>query len=56
MLNAMRFGRLDARTVNEFKKLSRVVQYDDGIEPTELYAQSLLIRRACRDAINMPYT
>ncbi|KAI0374521.1 hypothetical protein BV20DRAFT_936111, partial [Pilatotrama ljubarskyi] len=37
MLNAMRFGRLDAKTTAEFRKLSREVRYDDGIEPTELY-------------------
>ncbi|KAI0359030.1 hypothetical protein OH77DRAFT_1395896 [Trametes cingulata] len=37
MLNSMRFGRMDAQTVMEFRKLSREVHYDDGIEPTELY-------------------
>ncbi|EIN13411.1 hypothetical protein PUNSTDRAFT_41012 [Punctularia strigosozonata HHB-11173 SS5] len=37
MLNAMRFGRLEPPTIAAFKKLSRTVKYDDGIEPTELY-------------------
>ena len=36
MLNAMRFGNLDAATALSFRKLSREVKYDDGIEPTEL--------------------
>ena len=37
MLNAMRFGKLDAKTTQAFKALSRPVVYTDGIEPTELY-------------------
>jgi len=37
MLNAMRFGELDAKTTEEFKKLSRSVTYTDGIGPTQLY-------------------
>ncbi|KAI0724206.1 hypothetical protein C8T65DRAFT_563301, partial [Cerioporus squamosus] len=37
MLNAMRFGNLDAEATLAFRKLSREVKYDDGIEPTELY-------------------
>jgi len=36
MLNAMRFGELDQKTVEAFRKLSRPVRYTDGIEPTEL--------------------
>jgi hypothetical protein len=36
MLNAMRFGRLDLKTTEAFKALSRKVIYTDGIEPTEL--------------------
>jgi hypothetical protein len=59
MLNAMRFGRLNTHTVNEFKKLSRVVQYEDGIEPTELCVLcvlSLLTRNVCLESINTPYT
>ncbi|THH12878.1 hypothetical protein EW146_g7285 [Bondarzewia mesenterica] len=37
MLNAMRVGKLDPDTIARFSSLSRSVQYDDGIEPTELY-------------------
>jgi ATP-dependent DNA helicase PIF1 len=36
MLNAMRFGQLNSRTIEEFNKLSRPLVYNDGIEPTEL--------------------
>ncbi|CCM00349.1 uncharacterized protein FIBRA_02379 [Fibroporia radiculosa] len=37
MLNAMRFGRLVPETVSKFRKLSRPVMYEDGIEPTDLF-------------------
>lgn len=36
MLNAMRLGDLDARTIQTFMRLSRRVVYTDGIEPTDL--------------------
>ena len=36
MLNAMRFGKMDAQATVSFRQLSRPVKYDDGIEPTEL--------------------
>lgn len=36
MLNDMRFGRVNAKTTEAFKALSRKVTYTDGIEPTEL--------------------
>jgi hypothetical protein len=36
MLNALRLGQLDAKIVEGFKKLSRPVLYEDGIEATEL--------------------
>ena len=36
MLNAMRFGQLDARTTVAFHKLEREVTYEDEIDPTEL--------------------
>lgn len=42
MLNAIRFGELDQKTIAEFQKLSRSVVYDDGIEPTELYFLSTI--------------
>ena len=36
MLNAMRYGDLDEKTIKRFAGLSRPVVYHDGIEPTEL--------------------
>ncbi|KAF8058242.1 DNA repair and recombination protein pif1 [Lyophyllum atratum] len=38
MLNAMRFGQMDAKAVMAFSALSRKVEYADGIEPTELFS------------------
>lgn len=38
MLNDMRFGRVNAKTTEAFKALSRKVTYTDGIEPTELFS------------------
>lgn len=37
MLNSMRTGQLDNEIMAQFKQLERTVQYDDGLEPTELY-------------------
>ncbi|EGO28447.1 hypothetical protein SERLADRAFT_458857, partial [Serpula lacrymans var. lacrymans S7.9] len=37
MLNSMRFGKLDPKSVEAFRKLSRPVKYTDGIGPTQLY-------------------
>lgn len=42
MLNAMRFGNLDTKAIEEFKKLSRPVEYTDGIGPTQLYEPMIL--------------
>ncbi|EGO02746.1 hypothetical protein SERLA73DRAFT_131020 [Serpula lacrymans var. lacrymans S7.3] len=36
MLNSMRFGKLDPKSVEAFRKLSRPVKYTDGIGPTQL--------------------
>lgn len=36
MLNEMRFGNLSPQSVAEFKKLSRPIYYEDGMEATEL--------------------
>lgn len=50
MLNAMRFGELDAKATEDFKKLSRPVKYTDGIGPTQLYGFIGIIlvdRRLC---------
>ena len=43
MLNAMRFGQVDSHTVDEFKKLTRAVEYTDGIGPTQLHVFAFLM-------------
>lgn len=40
MLNAMRLGHLSPDAIEKFRKLSRPVIYDDGIEPTDLSVSS----------------
>jgi ATP-dependent DNA helicase PIF1 len=37
MLNEMRFGALSPRSIQKFKSLSRSIEYQDGLGPTELY-------------------
>ncbi|CCG81646.1 putative Mitochondrial DNA helicase [Taphrina deformans PYCC 5710] len=37
MLNQMRTGSLSARTISNFKELSRPLNFNDGIIPTELF-------------------
>ncbi len=37
MLNEMRLGRITDETVRTFKSLSRNLQFDDGLQATELY-------------------
>ena len=39
MLNEMRFGKLSEQSIQQFKALSRTVNWNDGIEPTELCAR-----------------
>jgi ATP-dependent DNA helicase PIF1 len=36
MLNEMRLGRISEGTVQNFKALSRPLEFDDGLEVTEL--------------------
>jgi hypothetical protein len=36
MLNEMRFGKLSQASIARFKKLSRPLKFDDGIDATEL--------------------
>jgi ATP-dependent DNA helicase PIF1 len=36
MLNEMRFGNLSQQSIAEFRKLSRPIHYEDGMEATEL--------------------
>jgi len=38
MLNEMRLGKLSAETNVMFKSLSRAIEYDDGIQATELFS------------------
>jgi ATP-dependent DNA helicase PIF1 len=38
MLNEMRYGVLTPGTIDAFRRLSRNIEYKDGIAPTELYA------------------
>ena len=40
MLNEMRFGKLTPGSIDKFKSLSRPLNFDDGIAPTELYVSS----------------
>ncbi|KIL71840.1 hypothetical protein M378DRAFT_252853 [Amanita muscaria Koide BX008] len=37
MLNAIRFGKTNSKITKTFQQLSRLVLYEDGIEPTELF-------------------
>lgn len=37
ILNSMRFGQLSNAATQRLMKLNRLVTYDDGIAPTELY-------------------
>jgi hypothetical protein len=41
MLNAMRMGQLDDKTIDAFQKLSRPLHFADGIETTDLYVRLL---------------
>jgi ATP-dependent DNA helicase PIF1 len=47
MLNAMRFGRLDANAIAAFSGLSRAVRFDDGIDLTELYVSAVSFIYVC---------
>lgn len=46
MLNALRHGDLDQTAIANFYKLSRRVEYTDGLEPTELYPTREEVKRA----------
>jgi ATP-dependent DNA helicase PIF1 len=47
MLNEMRFGELSQSSINEFRKLSRPLHFDDGVESTELYVHMLFPFHLC---------
>ena len=36
MLNEMRFGTLSSKSIQSFKQLSRSIEYEGGLVPTEL--------------------
>lgn len=46
MLNEMRFGRLSDQSVQKFMRLSRPLQYDDGVSATELFPRREDVERA----------
>jgi len=46
MLNQMREGRLDAKTIQRFKSLSRELKFNDDIEATELFSTRAEVDRA----------
>lgn len=46
ILGAIREGKVSNELVNQLKQLERPVTYDDGIEPTELYALRNEVERA----------
>jgi ATP-dependent DNA helicase PIF1 len=37
MLNELRFGCISQETIYKFSKLKRPIEFNDGVEPTELY-------------------
>jgi ATP-dependent DNA helicase PIF1 len=41
MLNEMRLGQISEQTVQTFKSLARPLQFDDGLEVTELYVSPI---------------
>ncbi|KAG9223170.1 hypothetical protein CCMSSC00406_0000141 [Pleurotus cornucopiae] len=52
MLNAMRFGNLKPEIVEVFQGLSRPVEYDDGIMPTELFPTRAEVSNANRTRLD----
>ncbi|GJE90946.1 ATP-dependent DNA helicase PIF1 [Phanerochaete sordida] len=46
MLNEMRFGRLTTDSITRFMRLSRPIQYDDGVSATELFPRREDVERA----------
>ncbi|KAJ7864044.1 hypothetical protein B0H13DRAFT_1088533 [Mycena leptocephala] len=52
MLNEMRFGRLSQKSADKFRSLSRPIQYDDGLGPTELFPRREDVDRSNSTRIN----
>jgi len=51
MLNEMRFGILSPTSISKFKALSREIVYEDGLGPTELYADHILFTASSIDSV-----
>lgn len=52
ILNEMRLNKLSQTNISIIKQLSRPVQYDDGVLPTELYPLRNQVDRANRERLN----
>ncbi|PSS37108.1 hypothetical protein PHLCEN_2v981 [Hermanssonia centrifuga] len=52
MLNEMRIGRMELRTIRAFSELSRPVEYADGLEPSELFPTRNEVDVANRNRLN----
>ncbi|KAF5384756.1 hypothetical protein D9757_006264 [Collybiopsis confluens] len=48
MLNEMRFGDMSEKTIKTFRSLDRVVHYEDGVQPTQLYPRREQVDHANR--------
>lgn len=56
MLNEMRFGRLTPASITQFQQLQRPIEYDDGLEPTELFPRREDVDRANQQRLAALYT
>lgn len=55
ILNSIRFGEVNDEMIRTIRKLSREVKYDDGIDPTELYATRREVEQSnIRQLRNLP--
>jgi ATP-dependent DNA helicase PIF1 len=52
MLNEMRFGRMQPDSIRAFQSLSRPIQYDDGLEATELFPRREDVDRSNSTRLN----
>lgn len=52
MLNEMRFGRMTPASIQAFRQLSRPIQYNDSIEPTELFPRREDVERSNNSRLN----
>lgn len=54
ILNAMRFGQLNNAAIDRLMMLNRVVTYDDGITPVDLYGSSQSPSFITQFAVDIP--